>query len=194
LTIDSEIARDSALPQGMTVHGTLAAALTLNSTLLEGFGREYVAWEATWPSPDDVSFSMPMFWARKWQRLLPPHARGLFMALIKSDAHSWLDLLEVQLKKFDADWSLAQDMLTSTRRTVDDFKYYWALVNSRCYYWQYASRRPVGGGQLPADECMALCPFADLFNHANDGVCIPLCSIDINRDSATSRRRLWVAP
>jgi hypothetical protein len=77
VTIDSEIAQGSAFPQDLSVHGTLAAALTLNSALLEGYGRKFVEWEATWPSPVDVSSDMPIFWERKLQRLLPPHARGL---------------------------------------------------------------------------------------------------------------------
>ncbi len=162
------------MPQDLTVHGTLAAALTLNSTVPDGCGREYVAWEATWPTPDNVSLSMPIFWASKWQRLLPPHARGLSYGSDFSKAYSCLDLLETQFKKFNSDWTLAQGLLTSAGRTVDDFKYYWALVNSRCYYWKYASRRALGGGQLLGDECMALCPFADLFNHGNEGVCILL--------------------
>jgi hypothetical protein len=87
-------------------------------------------------------------------------------------------MLDKQLQKFHADWSLVQELLTSAGTTAGCFKYYWAIVNSRCYYWKYAtSRRPAAGAaQLPAEECLALCPVADLFNHDNDGVRYFLCS------------------
>jgi hypothetical protein len=71
------MAQNPVLPKDVTVHGTLAAALTLNSSLADGKGREFPEWEATWPSPSDIAFGMPFFWEKKWQELLPPNARGL---------------------------------------------------------------------------------------------------------------------
>ena len=114
----------------------------------------------------------------------------------KEESNQRSDILANQLKKFRADRCLIQDVLTSSRRTVDDFTYYWALVNSRCYYWKYAkSRKPVGGsGQRLPDECLALCPFADLFNHGNDGVCFFIYARQkLTMDSAISAPPSWVA-
>jgi hypothetical protein len=44
--------------------------------------------------------------------------------------------------------------------------YYWLVVNTRCFYWEYfklAREAKKRGQKLDRDDCMALCPFADYF-------------------------------
>ena len=48
------------------------------------------------------------------------------------------------------------------------------IVNTRCFYWDYPdlppSRLPKKRQSLTADDCYAMCPFLDYFNHADEGV------------------------
>jgi hypothetical protein len=74
VTIDSEIVQDFNIPKDVTVQGSIAAAWTLNYLL--GDERKYQIWEATWPSQAEVKNSMPFFWEKKYQDLLPPAARS----------------------------------------------------------------------------------------------------------------------
>lgn len=85
-------------------------------------------------------------------------------------------LLEKQKMKLKADLAAALPLLSSPDPTTDMSRLYtvhWLLVNTRCFYWDYP-HRPGGARQakkrLPRDDCMALCPFVDYFNHANSGV------------------------
>lgn len=54
------------------------------------------------------------------------------------------------------------------------FTYYWLIVNTRTFYWDYSTistkRKGKPGKKLVGDDCMTLCPFADYFNHADGGV------------------------
>ena len=52
----------------------------------------------------------------------------------------------------------------------DAYTYYWLAVNMRTFYHvvSHSKRKPV------AADCMALCPFADYFNHAGHGVTKPM--------------------
>ena len=88
-------------------------------------------------------------------------------------ANKSTDLLKKQQRKFGIDWDQLRPILSEAK--FECFSYYWMLVNSRCYYWPYAKSRKGTGKikRLPVDDCMALCPFADYFNHASEGVSIP---------------------
>lgn len=51
------------------------------------------------------------------------------------------------------------------------------MVNTRCFYWDHSrqatntrSRKRRKTKRLPSEDCMALCPFADFFNHSSDGL------------------------
>jgi hypothetical protein len=80
--------------------------------------------------------------------------------------------LKEQLVKYNSDWDLIKPVIESSRARELDYKYHWALVNSRCYYWAFGKARnpPKGQSSLPRDDCLALCPWVDYFNHDNKGV------------------------
>jgi galactose-1-phosphate uridylyltransferase len=77
-----------------------------------------------------------------------------------------------QEEKIEKDWARVGEIIVSAGASKLHFTYYWMLINSRCYYWEFAqSRKPEAGKTvLPVDECVALCPFADYFNHSSEGV------------------------
>jgi hypothetical protein len=55
------------------------------------------------------------------------------------------------------------------------FTYTWLIVNTRTFYWSYpdlpatSPRLPKKRAQLTADDCYAMCPFLDYFNHTDGG-------------------------
>jgi hypothetical protein len=166
------MAQDARIPPDITVHGTLAAAWTLNSAM--GRDRQYQEWEATWPSMADVQQSVPFMWPKHYQDRLPRGARGLLLTISQVCNHklTGIALLQNQRTKYDVDWAKLKEAILSAGDTEKNFKYNWMLVNSRCYYWKYAkSRKPESGKTPLVDECMALCPYADYFNHSSEGVC-----------------------
>lgn len=50
----------------------------------------------------------------------------------------------------------------------DDYVYRWFIVNTRSFYYVRPGTKKED--ILPPNDCMALCPFIDYPNHANDGV------------------------
>lgn len=100
-------------------------------------------------------------------------------------------MLAKQKSKFEADIKAVREI----QPVSDDlYMYYWLIVNTRCFYWDYPNgskamrtpkRRKVAKS-LPSDDCMALCPFADFFNHAAEGCHFDSnekgCSITADRD------------
>jgi len=136
---------------------------------------------------------MPALWSSDLQSLLPAPAKALLAA---------------QQAKLDSDLRAASETLlpeyaAASGRAIEDVgrKYIesWLLVNSRCFYWDY----PVLGGALKGkvgvkrgrdgrkmvrdrNDCMAMCPVMDYFNHADgDGVSMSLvyfCVVMMRRD------------
>lgn len=105
---------------------------------------------------------MPLYWNVEEQQLLTPAGKAL---------------LEHQRKKYEHDFQHVKAKLPQDLR--DWYKYYWLIVNTRCFYWAYFKRardEARKGKKLPRDECLALVPWGDYFNHADQGV------------SSTSRR------
>jgi len=140
------------IPAGFTVHGTIAAALTVLSDDPE---RHYKPWESVWPSKSDFEESTPICWAESIQEQLPPATR----ALLKTQQH-----------KLEKDWKGLRDHMPG--RAFELYKYYWLVVNTRCFFWEYfklARARRKMGKQLVRDDCIALCPFVDYFK------CVGLC-------------------
>jgi hypothetical protein len=57
----------------------------------------------------------------------------------------------------------------------DLFTYTWLIVNTRTFYWNYPDlpnshpRLPKRKNKLTGDDCYAMCPFMDYFNHSDVG-------------------------
>lgn len=80
-------------------------------------------------------------------------------------------LLKHQRGKFDRDWLALDGRIAEASK--DLYQYCWLIVNTRCFYWTNFKRAKEAarkGKTLARDDCMALCPFADYLNHADEGV------------------------
>lgn len=144
------------LPDNVTVHGKLAASLALWYS--DPSHDEYALWQAVWPTEEDFKSTMPIYYEKSLQDLLPRAAELL---------------LTNQRTKLDKDWTDLHPHLPSI--TKDLFTYTWLIVNTRTFYWNYPDlpnshpRLPKRKTKLTGDDCYAMCPFMDYFNHSDVG-------------------------
>jgi hypothetical protein len=128
----------------ITVHGLLAADLAMDES--------NHLWKAVLPSPQDFQESMPLMWDPQLQDLLPEAARTL---------------LENQKRKLSRDWAAVSKAFPLL--TYDEYLYTWLITNTRTFYFLSPSRKAKHPSNR--DDCMALNPFADYFNHTDDQGC-----------------------
>jgi hypothetical protein len=155
ITHDSDFVRQAGLASKCTVYGTVAAALTLEH---EKPDRWYAPWQATWPSPTELETIMPLCWSTSEQDWLP---------------HSAKTILKRQQEKFDNDVNMTRSRLEHIEAWLELYKYYWLIVNTRCFFWDFfkkAANLRRRGKKLARDECLALVPWGDYFNHEDTGV------------------------
>ncbi|KAG9240201.1 hypothetical protein BJ878DRAFT_527534 [Calycina marina] len=107
-------------------------------------------WRAVLPTKDDFEESIPLMWHPSLQALLPPAS---------------IDLLEIQNKKISFDWSAVSTAFPTL--SYDLYLYNWFVVSTRTFY--YTSPKPKAKKRLSHDDCLALVPLADDFNHADVG-------------------------
>lgn len=144
------------LPDNVTVHGKLAASLALWYS--DPAHDKYALWQAVWPTEEDFRNTMPLFYAKILRDVLPRAAETL---------------LTNQLTKLDKDWADLSPYLPSISK--DLFTYTWLIVNTRTFYWNYPDlpnshpRLPKRKTKLTGDDCYAMCPFMDYFNHSDVG-------------------------
>lgn len=78
-------------------------------------------------------------------------------------------LLPKQVIKFQKDFASVRAAIPAAN--IDEYMYAWLIINTRTFYYvpdgQKAPSNP--------DDAMALCPFGDLFNHSDNGVCQYSC-------------------
>ncbi|KAI9716092.1 MAG: hypothetical protein M1812_005519 [Candelaria pacifica] len=151
-TVPREFKTGPEMPEGVTVHGLLAAFLTVD---IDNASSPYAAWRATWPSAQDFNNTMPLLWSSEAQALLPPTARAM---------------LHKQKQKFQTDIGSFTGILVGQdkKRTFTD---HWVLVNTRTLYYV----TPGADDRSPPADRIALCPFIDYFNHADMG-----CRVEFN--------------
>jgi hypothetical protein len=111
------------------------------------------------PTMADFVESMPFLWDSTLQDLLPPAAKKL---------------LENQQRKYALDWANSSAAFPNIQE--EDYKYNWLLVNTRTFYWVAPGTKKTP----PRDDCLALAPFADYFNHADTG-----CSVTFSPEGIT---------
>ena len=106
-------------------------------------------WQAVLPTKEAIEESIPLMWHSGLQALLPSKS---------------LSLLEKQKKKLSFDWAAVSATFPSL--SYDLYAYHWLIVNTRTFYYvsDTKSEKP-----LSHDDCLALIPFADCFNHADVG-------------------------
>ncbi|KAF1913516.1 hypothetical protein BDU57DRAFT_520429 [Ampelomyces quisqualis] len=101
---------------------------------------------------------MPLYYAKELQDLLPPAATVL---------------LRNQRTKLEKDWNDLRTYISDVPKEL--FTYTWLIVNTRTFYWDYPDllnshpRLPKKRKLLTADDCYAMCPFMDYFNHSDIG-------------------------
>ena len=99
---------------------------------------------------------MPLMWDAALQSLLPPRAASL---------------LAGQKLKLLLDWPSVYSAFPNL--TYSTYLYAWLLVNTRTFHFTSSSLK------MPKptnpDDCMALNPFADYFNHAD----VSTCTVDL---------------
>ncbi|KAF8853952.1 SET domain-containing protein [Acephala macrosclerotiorum] len=127
-----------------TIHGLLALMLALDTT------PNFSLWSAVLPTDEDFQQSMPLHYPPSLQDLLPASSKTL---------------LSHQKEKLSVDWTFASTHYPTL--TYPSYLYAWLLVNTRTFYFV----SPAPGVKTPKnhDDCMALNPFADYFNHASHG-------------------------
>ncbi|OCK79513.1 SET domain-containing protein [Lepidopterella palustris CBS 459.81] len=146
ISIDSNPVKKHNFPKNLTIHGRLAAYLLL---AYDDSHSRYRPWQDIWPSEEDFNKIMPLNWPQKLKDLLPAAAKG----------------------QLETDYKALKPFLPADSEKL--FTYTWLIVNTRCFYWDYpnlpASRLPKKRQSLTADDCYAMCPFLDYFNHADEG-------------------------
>lgn len=128
---------ERASPQAKLAVSALAKFSSPSSPLHE--------WQATWPTKNDFSASMPMCWPANLVEHLPPAV---------------MSPLERQKADYARDWEAAQALCGERGWDEETFRYYWCIVNSRSFHWKPSAARA---------GSMVLCPFVDYMNHGPTG-------------------------
>ncbi|EPE32172.1 SET [Glarea lozoyensis ATCC 20868] len=132
-----------------TTHALLAAELCLDTS------PQFDLWRSVLPSVADFEESLPLTWDQSLQDLLPAAAKTLLLN---------------QKRKLKLDWASISTAFPEL--DYNDFLYKWMIVNTRTFYYlsSKAKKKPA------RDDCMALNPFADYFNHASHGCTVTFAS------------------
>ncbi|CAI9627228.1 unnamed protein product [Alternaria burnsii] len=145
------------LPENTTVHGKLAASLSLWYSGQEP--HSYHLWQDVWPTQQDFKSTMPIHYPSSLQSLLPPACKTL---------------LAKQRTNLEKDWAAhSTDLPPSITKSL--YTYTWLIVNTRTFYWEYPDlpnahpRLPKRRPKLTADDCYCMCPLIDYFNHSDNG-------------------------
>lgn len=130
----------------ISVHGLLAADLAMDNSATTA------PWRAVMPTRQDFKESMPLMWDPNLQALLPLTSKTL---------------LENQKRKLSKDWASTYKCFPDL--VYEDYLYHWLVVNTRTFHYTSSSRQ----SKKPSnpDDCMALNPFADYFNHTDSQGC-----------------------
>lgn len=176
ITVAHPAVRSLKLPPRTSVHGRLAAYLALS---YDDPSSKYRPWQDVWPQSSDFQTILPLYWPSHLQNLLPHGAHGKPLSQPAFHPQTSLTppvILTKQRAKMDKDW---QNVSRFVRRLEKpSFTYAWQIINTRTFYWEYPDlpkahpRLPKKRHQMTSDDCYAMCPFIDYFNHAPHG-CIP---------------------
>ncbi|MCJ1367693.1 hypothetical protein MMC16_006827 [Acarospora aff. strigata] len=164
LTTDSIPTPFRDLHGDISVHGLLTSFLAFGDP--EDLST-YSPWIDTWPSPVDFAESMPIMWPKHELCPLPPSISGRWSTVNvhkPPTEESTSGLLPKQEAKFKKDWTKVSSVIPGADR--GRYMYYWLIANTRTFYHELPGRKQKK--KMAREDCMALCPFADYFNHADD--------------------------
>ncbi|KAK5075732.1 hypothetical protein LTR70_010040 [Exophiala xenobiotica] len=128
--------------KNISVQGLLATDLMLDTS------QSSTLWKDSVPTKEDMKKAIPFMWEPMLQALLPEAASKL---------------LAIQKQKFRSDWDSVSAALPAV--SYDDFVYSWFIVGTRTFYYTHPDTQE----PLDSNECLALVPFADYFNHVDVG-------------------------
>ncbi|KAF5011752.1 hypothetical protein FDECE_2163 [Fusarium decemcellulare] len=140
-TIDTVPKKISEPLHGVSVHGILAAEISLDDS------DDFAVWRTVLPTREDLEAGMPMMWPSELQALLPRRAK---------------DLLDKQTATFRRECDIVLKAFPNLTR--EDYLYAWLLINTRTFY----NSMPKMKTYAQADRLVCM-PVADLFNHADQG-------------------------
>jgi hypothetical protein len=152
MTVPTSVLRTfETIPEGIlkssgtsSINGLLAIELALDLI------HSNNPWPAVLPTEKDFKERMPLMWPPELQMLLP----------VASSI-----LLNKQKHKLALDWDAASSGFPHL--SYDHYIYCWFLVSTRTFY--YTSSTPDTQNPPDSNDCLALVPFADYFNHADVG-------------------------
>jgi hypothetical protein len=172
-------------PDGISVHGILAAFLTHGDA--DDLDK-YSLWRRTWPSRQDFEESMPVLWPEGLRgserddgngqsqsprtNFLAPSISGRWNTIQTqgsgSSRHAYetvhQNLLPEQQKRLQTAWDTVVAVFPETDWAT--FSYHWLIVNTRSFYYLMPGQSP----PEDSNDAMALLPFADYFNHSDVAV------------------------
>lgn len=173
LNIDS-IPREfvDRFPSGTSIHGILAAFLTLGDPELLD---RWALWRKIWPSQQDFHDSLPLLWpgttgaSSECQIPLPPSFSSKWNSSLvspcgESDEDTYQNVLTHQAKRLQDSWEQVLHVFPNTDHAV--FLYSWFILNTRSFY--YIS--PTNGPPEDWNDAIGLVPFADYMNHTDNAV------------------------
>lgn len=136
---------------------TLSGDSEISSSPTTSQQRDDALWRKTLPSQDSFKHSMPYFWTSDLQSLLPPTASTL---------------LQRQIVKLSRDWTAVSDCYDQL--SAEHYAYHWLLVSTRTFYYTPPEdlSSPEADATTPreSDECLAIVPFGDYFNHSSSAI------------------------
>lgn len=139
---------------------------------------KYAAWWAVWPTLEDFKESMPMLWPEHLKermhretpktRTITEYSPPTEATARSSTGGSWDPTeyegpLVQQEKNFEKCFQAVKSVFPDTDRMR--YCYYWLIVNTRSFY------HLPQGKDVPKEknDAIALCPYADYFNHTDVG-------------------------
>ncbi|KAH8587570.1 hypothetical protein B0O99DRAFT_526624 [Bisporella sp. PMI_857] len=140
----------------ITVHGLLAAELALDTS------PDRLPWRQVLPTPQEFQETMPLLWSPRLQSLLP---------------HTSAQLLANQRRKLSLDFAAVSAAFPGIPYAT--YQQAWLVVNTRTFH--YASPSKQHAKPSNPDDCMALNPYADYFNHTS----APGCVVTMNASGYT---------
>lgn len=168
------------LHPNISVHGLLASFFAFGGKSKD----QYRPWSNMWPSPQNFKDTMPLMWPQNLPKLnssvqspentfatnsflpFPPAIDGSWASPIPSNSRTRenVGLLHAQKERFEKDWAIVSASLPEV--SVDNYTYHWLIVNTRSCYFEIPKTKV----HLNRKDRMMLCPYIDMFNHADRGV------------------------
>ncbi len=121
----------------------------LATELFQDQSDDYALWRDSLPKMEDLQEAMPAMWEPELCQLLPPKAKTILLK---------------QRYRIGQDW----DAMTAANLDIPMglYRYYWLLISTRTFYYTPPRRKTP---PADSDECLAIVPYADYFNHSDAG-------------------------